>query len=143
MFQFHCFSIIVVLLAAMTGCGADNGKFSYQPVSGTVTMDGEPLANATVAFVPQSSGLESGRPSTGMTDASGKFHLQSLGGENGAVVGDHVVSISTMVVDMNTQEVTAKETVPLKYNERSELTFTVPSSGTDTANFDLESKKKR
>jgi hypothetical protein len=34
----------------------------------------------------------------------------------------------------------ARETVPEKYNARTELTFTVPEEGTDQANFDLPAK---
>lgn len=106
-------------------------------------MDGQPLAGAIVAFVPQSNTLKSGRPSTGVTDDSGTFTLMSMGGHHGAVVGEHVVSISTKVVDNDTQDLISEETVPIKYNDRSELTFTVPASGTDTANFDLDSKPTR
>ncbi len=131
-------SVMVGLCAV--GCSGNTDGFVYQPVSGTVTLDGEPLADATVVFAPSGSNLESGRPSFGTTDASGRFELQSLGGHNGAVVGDHAVSISTSQVDQNTQEVLAEETLPPNYNARSELSFTVPSSGTDDARFELNSK---
>jgi len=133
---------IAAMLVAVMGCGANQDGFTYQPVTGKVTMDGQPLVGATVAFIPQSNSLESGRPSTGMTDESGVFTLKSMGGQKGAVIGDHVVSISTKLVDNDTKELLAEETVPVKYNDRSELTFTVPSTGTDAADFDLVSKKK-
>lgn len=142
MFPLKTFLPIAALLVAAMGCGAQQDGFDYQPVTGKVTMDGEPLAGATVAFIPQSSALESGRPSTGMTDESGMFTLTSMGGHDGAVVGDHVVSISTKVIDMNTQELLSQETIPRKYNDRSELRFTVPASGTNAANFELDSSKK-
>lgn len=135
-------SIAAMLIAAM-GCGSSQDGFNYQPVTGKVTLDGQPLAGATVAFIPQSTSLESGRPSTGMTDDSGVFTLKSMGGQDGAVVGEHVVSISTKLVDNDTKELLAEETVPMRYNNRSELTFTVPSSGTDMADFELESRKNK
>jgi len=131
--------LVAAMLAAAIGCSGPRDGFDYQPVSGKVTLDGQPLAGATVAFIPQSNTLESGRPSTGMTNEAGAFTLKSMGGQTGAVVGDHVVSISTKVVDNDTQELISKETIPAKYNDRSKLTFTVPRSGTDTANFELES----
>lgn len=140
--QIIAFLPVAALLVAATGCGAKQDGFDYQPVTGKVTMDGQPLAGATVAFIPQSNALESGRPSTGMTDESGTFTLTSMGGQDGAVVGDHVVSISTKVIDMDTQELLSQETVPRKYNDRSELTFTVPLNGSDDADFALESSKK-
>src|SRR5262249_15423097 len=40
--------VFVFLLIALQGCG---GR-TYAPVSGTVTLDGKPLAKAVVTFIP-------------------------------------------------------------------------------------------
>lgn len=132
---------IAVLACLSIGCGGTSDGFDYQAVSGTVQLDGQPLADATVAFVPQSTSLKAGRPSTGITDAEGKFALTALSGTNGAVVGEHLVTISTEKVDMTTQEVLAKETLPARYNRKTELRFEVPKNGTTEANFELTSGK--
>lgn len=125
----------------ISGCGPDTYGIQYRPVSGRITLDGEPLAGATVVFAPSAEGLRSGRPSIGETNAAGEYQLTSISGVDGAVVGEHAVSISTAKVDQNTQEELAKESLPAKYNLKSELSFTVPDEGTTAANFDLLGKK--
>lgn len=85
---------LVLLLTALTlnGCGdgADVGRQPVFPVTGTVTMHGAPLADATVAFAPQA-----GQPTAvGRTDAQGKFKLTSYEYGDGAAAGSFRVVIS-------------------------------------------------
>ena len=130
----------LLFLAILFGCSSSTDGFLYQPVSGEVRMDGEPLPKATVVFVPMGEGLNTGRPSVAETDESGAFVLQATNGTEGAVVGEHVVSISTGKINQNTDEVIVKEIIPPRYNHKSDLRFVVPKTGTSDANFDLESK---
>lgn len=60
------------------------------PVSGVVTLDGQPLERASVFFQP-----EKGRPSFGVTDASGNYSLNYSRDLRGAEVGAATVKIST------------------------------------------------
>lgn len=132
-------SVGLALLAAAGGCGRAGDGFSYQPVSGRVTVDGEPRQGLTITFVPQSKNLNSGRPSIGLTDQDGRYEARTIDGRAGAAVGDHIVSISSEQIDMDTQEVVVREEIPRRYNERSTLQITVPSGGTDAADFAIES----
>jgi hypothetical protein len=122
------------LLVVAVGCGQGNDGFAYQPVSGTVTVDGEPAAGLTVAFVPQGTALNSGRPSSAVTDETGRYEAKTLDGKQGAAIGEHLVSISSEKMD--------QETIPSRYNKQSTLRFTVPAEGTDAANFELTTKKR-
>lgn len=81
-------SRIAVFAAALllAGCGG-SGRPDVVPAGGTVTYEGEPLANASVTFTPAS-----GPPAVGTTDAQGKFTLRS-GTQDGAVPGTHKVSV--------------------------------------------------
>ena len=56
-------------------------------VEGTVTLDGTPIAEATVMFVPVSEG--EGASASGMTDENGVYRLTAanVGGEMGAAGG--------------------------------------------------------
>lgn len=66
-------------LAALTlwaGCGK-NGPATV-PVTGVVTLDGSPVAEAGVMFA----GPEGGSPMSAVTDAQGQFHLNALVGVN-------------------------------------------------------------
>ena len=130
-----------VLLATVAGCGGVDDGFSYQPVSGRITVDGTPQAGLTVTFVPQSKNLNSGRPSVGVTDQDGRYEAHTIDGRTGAALGEHIVSISSEQVDMETQDVVVREEIPLRYNKRSTLRFTVPSGGTEAADFMIESGK--
>jgi hypothetical protein len=64
-------------------------------VSGTVTLDGEPVAGISVAFVPKGS---DGREAYGLTDARGLFTLTISGTEpgSGAIPGEYHVTFSKM-----------------------------------------------
>lgn len=132
--------LAVSAACALCGCGPASDGFEFGPVSGMVTMEGAPLPEATVVFVPMGEGLNTGRPSFGKTDASGAFELTATNGLDGAVIGPHVVSISTGVINENTGEVIVPEVVPKRFNRRSTLEFVVPPEGTSDANFDLKSK---
>src|SRR5262249_53512413 len=82
------FAVVLAL-----GCG---GPKKFAPVSGTVTMDGKPLAGATVTFipVPDPGSIEAGDGSVGKTNEKGEYTLMSSKGRSGAQVGKHKVSIS-------------------------------------------------
>jgi hypothetical protein len=126
----------------LAGCGKNPHRLA--PVSGRVTMDGNPLANAVVAFLPDTKpGAKPGPTSRGETDKDGRYTLTSSEGKPGAVVGAGKVRISTMKSSGGSEgeggAILARETVPEKYNARTELTFDIPEEGTDQANFDLKS----
>jgi hypothetical protein len=67
------------------GCG---GGLALVPVSGVVTLDGKPVADAGVLFAP----VAGGPPATGGTDANGAFELRT-NNRPGAVVGKHRVTV--------------------------------------------------
>src|SRR4051794_40201301 len=68
-----------VLLVAAAGCGRD-GLVSVQ---GTVKLNGQLLANATVQFIAPD---RSGKDAMGSTDATGVFHLSARPGRYKVVV---------------------------------------------------------
>ena len=138
---FHLPSSLLLVLAA-GGCGGE--EFPLARVSGTVTLDGAPVADARVVFEPvrQGDSLEAGPGSYGNTDQQGRFRLKTLHGERGAVVGPHVVRITTLQVKDSGPagiEVIAEERIPARYVDGSTLRFIVPADGTQQADFELTS----
>jgi hypothetical protein len=126
----------------MLGCG--DSDFQFAPVSGKVTLNDQPLADATITFLPSGSAGEAGPPSWAVTDAQGSYSLQSRDGQTGAVVGQHRVMITTSKEpegDDERDDVYANRTpekVPLRYNAETELTFDVPVEGAEgNADFTL------
>lgn len=60
------------------------------PVRGVVTLDGKPIEGAAVLFAPR----EGGRPAIGRTDERGDFRLQTVTSDDGALRGEHVVTVT-------------------------------------------------
>jgi hypothetical protein len=73
------------VLVAVSGC---NRHPTRVPVSGTVLIDGEPLKQGNISFVPKV-----GRPSTGKID-KGRFTLTCYDGNDGALLGTHHVQVA-------------------------------------------------
>jgi hypothetical protein len=128
--------VAFLLLLGVVGCGG-----SAVPVSGRVTLDGKPIADATVTFQPADSG-KPGTGSAGKTDANGQFTLQLVGmNRPGALIGKHRISITALGnTEADDSGKKTRDQVPAWYNTQSTLTFEVPSGGTDKANFELSSK---
>jgi len=78
---------VTLVVAGGAGCGGPAMPKVY-PATGTVTWKGEPLADATVSFVPSV-----GAPSDGKTDAQGKFTIMT-NGQPGARAGACKVTVS-------------------------------------------------
>jgi hypothetical protein len=127
------FALGVCLVLGLSGCNRENLP-GLGRVSGTVTMDGKPVPNATIVF---ESVAEKSGASVGLTDASGKYELYYSRGNKGATQGEHVVRINTFS-DAGEGGTLQRETVPSKYNVESELKSVV-KGGTNVANFELKS----
>ncbi|MCA9047644.1 MAG: carboxypeptidase regulatory-like domain-containing protein [Planctomycetaceae bacterium] len=127
----------LILSVILFGCGSSGPEIAS--VEGTVTLDGQPLANASVVFVP-----EGGRPAGASTDAQGKYVLNFSEDRQGAIPGKNVVRISTArgeTTDDNGQMVPGSpETIPAKYNAQTTLEFNVEPGKVNTADFTLESE---
>lgn len=127
------FCCLILSLLILPGCGGDGGP-EMGTVTGTVTLDGEPLPNVQVLFNPGTA-----RPSEAITDESGRYELHYTHESDGAVVGTHQVFISSRhELDDEGNPVSQDEAVPAKYNTESTLSEEV-TSGHNEINFDLES----
>ncbi|RLT03623.1 MAG: hypothetical protein DWI23_05495 [Planctomycetota bacterium] len=85
-----------LVFASAVGCGRRSAP-SVQLVQGKVSLDGLPIAGATVGFSPDAG--SGGLAAYGVTAADGVFTLTSVrNGEigKGAVVGDYAVSVRKM-----------------------------------------------
>lgn len=80
------------------GCGKPGPQVQY--VEGVVLIDGAPVADATVVFVPKEEG---GLVATGRSNSEGRFTLTSVRGgkpNGGALVGDYAVTFSKADYDL-------------------------------------------
>jgi hypothetical protein len=135
----HSRLLIAVVLLAAVGC---KGEISA-PVSGRVTLDGKPLANARVNFQPDEDGkVNPGPGSFAETDKDGRYSLELMDGGMGAMIGKHRVMITkiTSGTDPADDRTRQRNQVPRRYNLDTELTCTVPPGGRTDADFELHSK---
>ena len=133
-------TLVAALVTVVTGCGRQSGP-ELVGVSGTVTLDGKPLADASITFQP----IPEGRPSVGVTDSSGNFTLLFSEDRQGALPGSHLVRISTWRegYDDGTWHPQIPEQVPDVYNVKASqnalMTKTV-EGGSAQIDFQLSSK---
>src|SRR2546423_891968 len=109
-------------LSLLAGCGS---TAKVAPVSGAVTLDGKPLANAHLVFQPEATGGKTniGVGSYGDTDAGGKYTLRLQDTDQpGAVVGKHRVEIDIKVQadDRDPKLRPPTKRLPAKYNRNSD-----------------------
>ena len=136
--RYHrCAAWLLLLPLLLLGCGQKGPKVA--PVSGRVTLDNKPLANADVTFTPTEPGPKNTNlESSARTDEQGRYSLKMVQDRRGgAPVGANKVRIS--LIERGEKIVNR---VPRAYNQDTKLTFTVPAEGTKEANFDLNSQGK-
>jgi hypothetical protein len=137
-------------LLLLAGCNSTDP--SLVPVSGTVTLDGRPLANATVTFIPKDG--TPGFGGVGKTDAAGKYKLKgSRDDANGIPPGEYRVVISKRLMpdgsEVPAEDHTppmnspARESVPPAFSSMAATTLGAGvKPGGPPADFDLKSPKK-
>lgn len=126
--QLRTFYVVAICFGCMISLTACGGGGSDAPelgqVTGKVTMDGAPLADAYITFMP-----EKKRASSATTDSEGNYALIYIREEPGAAIGKHKVVVSKLKNE--------KETIPENYNAETELSADV-KSGPNEINFDLK-----
>jgi len=149
----RAFVIGTVLTVSMLAAGCSSGR-KIVPVSGTVTVNGQPAAGLIVSFQPLGGEGEQnpGRGSSAVTGSDGKFTLIYDGEKPGAFTGKHRVRIFPQLGaekgqddNVPTPKGPAKVSIfiPAKWNEDSQVEFDVPSQGTDKADFNIEIAPKK
>lgn len=129
------------LLAITSGCSGERLDPEYKPVTGTVTLDGQPLSDAQVSFVP----LGSGSSGTGFTDENGTYQLYYAARRAGAKLGENRVYITKSRPPSSNKGEFARlseadsEMLPVRYNRKTELTASVQDKQ-NVIDFDLKSK---
>lgn len=152
---FFLFAVCSLACLTLSGCGS--GGPSLGSVTGQVTMDGKPLPNVLVTFVPEGGG----RAATGTTNAEGQYQLVYID-KPGALIGNHKVSLTTLTQAQGTasgemseeeyekaamaamnasayDQATVKETIPARYNTQTELIREV-KAGKNVIDLELTSE---
>lgn len=128
--------VAVCLMIVCSGCGQSGPKLGQ--VTGTVTLDGQPVPRASITFAP----VEPGPTSMGGTNKDGQYKLLFNTDRQGAVLGKHNVTIRSLEQDTDedgkpTGDAPVK--IPAKYGQVGALTAEV-FTGSNTIDFKLESE---
>lgn len=141
-----CAVLSVVLIAPFVGCGSSGPpgpeKLPVVPAAGTVNYQGNPVANADVAFQHS----EGKVTATAKTDSSGHFTLKSYATEEGAPAGTYKVTVSVSGAQEIEPGVLApeppggfKSPIPAKYGSptTSDLKIEIPAGGSTDIKIEL------
>lgn len=139
----------LLFIVAFIGCGSSSIRVEY--VEGIVTLDGEPVSEATMTFLPKTE-TPPMEMATGMTDANGAYKVSSVTGKAvaGAVAGEYKVAISKVLITAKEVEYGAirgphdiqqTHLLPAIYADyqNTPLTATV-NKGKNKIDFELKSK---
>ncbi len=128
---------LLLVVAVITGCSG--GDFPTAKVSGMVTCEGTPVANAMVFFEPLRTNANGtavvGKQGFGFTDEAGKYVLATYGKGDGAVVGKHRVRVGGPEAKCNcslNEERTLME-VEVKEGENNAFDITLPPATREDA----------
>lgn len=150
-------SLALALILAAAGCSGRQDDLPREPVSGTVTMDDQPLSGAVIQFSP------TGPAEKSVTGANAEITdgAFSIPREDGLVPGTYRVSIShaelkdakvkarrkptspelktTTPIPSRTKQI-GPELIPARYNARSELTAEIKPGHSEGLKYALKSK---
>jgi hypothetical protein len=125
------------LLVTLAGCGPRGPD--VQMVEGTITLDGAPLADAYVTFIPLSA---DGLGAVGLTRTDGGYVLNAMEGKKygqGTLQGEYAVMVRKMVDGPNGGEPVLVSPEQYASQERTPLRATVVK-GQNRFDFALSSK---
>lgn len=141
--RYPCLCVSAAVVVLFAGCFGSDGP-PTAPVMGVVTYNGQPVENAGVMFSPAA-----GRPAIAQTNANGEFVLSTRGSDDGALLGEHTVTIVKIEARDPDQVAIAarsgrrppppRNLLPAKYADarQSGLKATVTESGPNEFRFEL------
>lgn len=143
-------SFMMIAVVVVFGCGSGVERPPLGKVTGKVTFNGQPVKSGSVAFNPaKGPGAETGQIATGQLESDGTFTLTTFDTGDGAVIGQHVVTVTARSEDSNFGKkkadgtfdyVLPKSSIPEKYSDatKSNLLYTVEANKNN--HFEIELK---
>jgi hypothetical protein len=129
------FATTIAICLVCLGCGEESGP-RLADVTGTVTLDGQPVEGAGLTFVVEGPG---GAVAYGRSDENGRYEMHFGKDRTGAVIGKNRVRItSDDRVTVGGKKFQSTEVFPPKYNTNSEQ-FVEVVEGSNEFDFACES----
>ncbi|MDR0337826.1 MAG: carboxypeptidase-like regulatory domain-containing protein, partial [Planctomycetaceae bacterium] len=136
--------IIFSIFVFATDCNQSGQLKGLVPASGTVTFNGQPVAQATILFSPQV-GENTARAASAITDTKGNFTMTTLNPNDGVFSGNYLVTVEKTEITgeyrqepvlnnnrpkfIDTRQI--KDLLPTKYNNinTTDLPISIPEKG--------------
>lgn len=122
----------MLAVVVLSGCGGGRVEAKKYPVTGTVNVDGQPLADGMVYFKDIAAGV-----SDSAEIKNGQFTGQAEAGSRRVEIFAYITQTSDMGGAVTETKV---NTLPAKYNTESTLSETVKANGANSFKFDVTSK---
>lgn len=145
---------IVVLALGLGGCAGAKDALPRKEITGTVTLDSAPLPHGMIQFLPAASraapasgpggspAAVEGETAVSVPITDGKFAIERA---QGLVPGSYKVQVyganlTSAAADVmpGLEPPPPKETIPARYNTKSQLTAEVKEEGPNTFEFQLK-----
>jgi hypothetical protein len=129
-----CVLLLVFATGLLAGCGS-----GLATVSGEVSVDGKTVEKGVISYVPADG---PGEPATANIE-NGRYEIRTSPGNKRVQISVPVVvdrRKDSNAAAAQTIEIT-RETLPERFNSKTELTFEV-KSGSNTKDWQLDTKKK-
>lgn len=125
----------VLSVATISGCGS--AEDPTVPVSGNVTLDGQPLPSGRITFLPS----DGKGAVAGAEVATGKYEARvTPGPKQVTVTAQREAAAGKKPVDPHAGP-SQQQYLPARYNTKTELKTDVSVEGSDAIDFPLESGK--
>lgn len=113
-------------LISLGACRSET--FPMVPVEGVLTKGGKPMDNVKVEYYTDRESGTIGPRSFGVTDAEGRFRLDTDAGESGAVVGKHRVVLTDVEYLERTAPIPPNHPIALKHKGKGPPVDRIPES---------------
>jgi len=119
-----CLAAALALTFGLVGCAGNATDGNLVPVTGNVTLDGKPLAGASVTFAVV--GGTPGLGGVGITDEAGNFEIADFRAGKGLAPGEYKVLVSKIVMadgspipagTVSIAELSTRDLVPRRYSD--------------------------
>ena len=115
------YRMLFLLVVIAAGCsGPPDPRQRVVPVTGRVLFKGKPVVHARVTFLAQGAP----RQAVGETDEDGRFVLSTWGKDDGAALGEHVITVLQPRPATPMREVSDNEYAAAMEAQRSQRTAT-------------------
>jgi hypothetical protein len=106
---------VLLLLSGAAAGGCGSGGPPHGTVTGTVSLDGQPVPGGMIMFIPDAASGTSGPAAQAQIGSDGRFELAGSGGRKEVLVGTYLVTVTGTQISSDSE---GQAGMPVKLPER-------------------------